>query len=200
MEGNKIIQKELYEFFINLDRSFFIDNENKEFAHYDEALPIGFEQTISKPSLVYEMTARLDLDKKHKVLEIGTGSGYQTVFLAEFAGQVYTVERIKELSWKALGRLMQLGYQNINFKIGNGSEGWLEFAPYDRIIVTAGAGQLPEALLEQLKPGGKMIIPLGRKNLQELMMIDKDAKGNFIKKPLGPVTFVEFKGEYGWNN
>ena len=198
MASNAITNKKLYEFFINLDRASFIDNEHKEFAHYDEALPIGHEQTISKPSLVYEMTARLELDKKHKVLEIGTGSGYQTVFLAEFAGQVYTVERIKELSWRAVGRLMKYGYQNINFRIGNGSEGWPEFAPYDRIIVTAAARQLPKPLLDQLKPGGRMIIPVGPKGLQELTLIDKDYKGNLIKKPLGPVTFVEFKGEYGW--
>lgn len=198
MSNISISKKKLYEFFMNLDRSLFIENENKQFAHYDEALPIGYEQTISKPTLVYEMTARLELDKKHKVLEIGTGTGYQTAFLAEFAGQVFTVERIKELSWKAVQRLMQLGYRNINFKIGNGSEGWPEYAPFDRIIVTAAAGQLPETLISQLKSGGKMIIPVGQKGQQELMEINKDLKGNLIKKSLGPVTFVEFKGEYGW--
>ena len=190
----------LYEFFQSLDRSLFIDNEYKDMAHYDNALPIGHEQTISQPTLVYGMTEKLELDKKHKVLEIGTGSGYQTAFLAEFGGQIYTVERIKELSWKAVERLMNLGYKNINFRIGNGSEGWPDFAPYDRIIVTAAAGEVPEPLLEQLKPGGRMVIPVGEKGKQELLLIQKDEKGGIKKKSLGDVIFVELKGDYGWKH
>lgn len=198
MEKNTGKNEELYKFFTNLDRSFFIENESKELAHYDEALPIGYEQTISQPTLVYTMTAKLDLNKNHKVLEIGTGTGYQTAFLAEFGGQVYTVERIKELSWKAVNRLMQLGYKNINFRIGNGSDGWPDFAPYDRIIVTAAASEIPQTLVDQLKPGGRMIIRVGRVDVQELLMIDSDSNGDVKIQSLGPVTFVELKGDYGW--
>lgn len=199
MDKSETQDNKLYDFFHKLDRAFFIENENKQFAHNDEALPIGYEQTISQPSLVLEMTELLDVNKQCKVLEIGTGSGYQTVFLAELAREVYTVERIKELSWKAVERFMKLGYANVQFRIGDGSEGWEEFAPYDRIMVTAGAGEVPQALLEQLKPGGKMVIPVGVKGKQQLLLIRKDEGGKVTTKIMGMVKFVELKGEYGWN-
>ncbi|MCX7922485.1 MAG: protein-L-isoaspartate(D-aspartate) O-methyltransferase [Clostridia bacterium] len=189
---------ELYNFFKELDRSIFIDNEYKDIAHHDSALPIGHEQTISQPSLVYGMTEKLKLDKSLKVLEIGTGSGYQTTFLAEFAGEVCTVERIDDLSKKAQKRLAKLGYKNVRFKIGDGSEGWAEFAPYDRIIVTAAAGKVPEPLVEQLKPGGWLLIPTGEQGLQDLLMIKKDEQGKVKEQSLGKVIFVELKGKYGW--
>ena len=134
----------LENFFYNLDRSFFIDNEYKKFADNDSPLPIGFEQTISQPSLVLEMTRLLSPEKDSKVLEIGTGSGYQTSILAEFAKVVYSVERIRELSKKAQDRLSKLGYNNIFFKIDDGSIGWKENSPFDRIMVTAAAGKIPE--------------------------------------------------------
>lgn len=190
----------LYDFFQSLDRSLFMNNEYKEYADYDSPFPIGFEQTISQPTLVYNMTNWLELHKEAKVLEIGTGSGYQTAFLAEFGGRVYTVERIAELSQKAMKRLGSLGYKNIEFKVGDGSEGWREFAPYDRIMVTAAAGQVPQPLVEQLKPGGIMVIPAGRKRMQELLLIRKDEEGKVTEESLGPVTFVELKGEFGWKN
>ncbi|NSW90869.1 MAG: protein-L-isoaspartate(D-aspartate) O-methyltransferase [Firmicutes bacterium] len=192
-------KKKLYEFFKNLDRSFFIDNEYKAYAHIDNALPIGHGQTISQPSLVYGMTMRLELDKELKVLEIGTGSGYQTAFLAEFAGEVYTVERIEDLSLKARQRLEALGYKNVFYKIGDGSKGWPEYQPYDRIIVTAAAARIPDPLLEQLKPGGKMIIPVGSRGMQNLMLISKNKNGKVNTETLEPVLFVELKGEYGWS-
>jgi len=199
---NKDLNKnnELYNFFKKLDRSFFMDNEYKEYAGYDNAFPIGYGQTISQPTLVYRMTSKLNLDKDTKVLEIGTGSGYQTAFLAEFAKEVYTVEIIKELSLKAEERLAKLGYKNIKFKIDNGSEGWSEFAPYDRIIVTAAAGKIPESLMEQLRPGGIMIIPVGERGLQELVSVRKDNEGNVKEEPLGGVVFVELVGKYGWKS
>ena len=188
----------IYSFFQVLDRSFFLDPQMKDFAPYDRALSIGFGQTISQPTLVAQMTMALDLDKSYRVLEIGTGSGYQTVFLAEFAGEVFSVERIKELSKQAQERLKELGYTNIQFKIGDGSEGWSEFAPYDRIIVTAGAGNVPSELLNQLKPGGKMLTPIGETGYQELTLFKKDQNSNITIESLGGVTFVEFKGKYGW--
>ncbi|NLC69565.1 MAG: protein-L-isoaspartate(D-aspartate) O-methyltransferase [Clostridiaceae bacterium] len=192
-------EKKLYRFFKNLDRSLFIDNEYKAYAHIDSALPIGHGQTISQPSLVYTMTLRLELNKELKVLEVGTGSGYQTAFLAEFAGEVYTVERIEELSIKAKQRLESLGYRNIFYKIGDGSMGWQEHQPFDRIIVTAAAVRIPDPLLGQLKPGGKMIIPVGSRGIQNLLLINKDQNGRITSEALEPVLFVELKGSYGWS-
>lgn len=194
--GNK---NKLYEFFQKLDRSIFIDGEYKVYADCDTALPIGYGQTISQPTLVYMMTAQLALSKEHKVLEIGTGSGYQTAFLAEFAGEVYTVELIEELSKSAQERLKKLGYDNIKFKIGDGSAGWIEFAPYDRIIVTAAAGRIPDKLLGQLDKGGRMIVPVGQRGMQQLLLLCKDENGTVRKEHIEDVVFVEFKGEYGWN-
>jgi protein-L-isoaspartate(D-aspartate) O-methyltransferase len=185
-------------FFNKLDRKIFLQNNYQDYAERDSPLPIGHGQTISQPSLVCEMTRILDLSKSLNVLEIGTGSGYQTIFLAEFASEVYTVERISELSMEARIRIEKLGYRNVHFKIGDGSEGWKEFAPYDRIIVTAGAGKFPDLLVDQLKPQGKMLVPIGNPKVQELFLIQKDPDGNVTSEPLERVIFVEFKGNYGW--
>ena len=190
---------ELKVFFQQLDRAFFIDNKNKEYASLDTPLPIGYEQTISQPSLVLEMTYLLAPNKECKVLEIGTGSGYQTALLAEFSGQVYTVERIKELAENAREKLTQLGYSNIAYKIGDGSQGWTENAPYDRIIVTAAAQEIPPELIKQLKPGGKMVIPVGPRGMQELLLITKNQSGEINRENVGEVRFVEMKGKYGWS-
>lgn len=189
----------LYEFYRRLDRAYFIDGGCKALACLDNALPIGHGQTISQPSLVLEMTARLSPEKDSRVLEIGTGSGYQTALLAEFSGAVYTIERIPALAEKAKERLDALGYTNIAYRTGDGSAGWPEEAPFDRIITTAAAGKLPEALVEQLKPGGRMIAPTGPRGVQDLMLIEKDASGRVGTKSLGKVAFVEMVGEYGWN-
>jgi protein-L-isoaspartate(D-aspartate) O-methyltransferase len=188
------------DFFRSLDRTIFLNDEYQDLAGSDTPLPIGYGQTISQPSLVCQMTKLLDLHKDSKVLEIGTGSGYQTVFLAEFAAEVYTVERIPALSVQAQERLAKLGYMNVRFKTGDGSEGWLEFAPYDRIIVTAGAGSLPGSLVEQLLPGGIMMIPVGQQAVQELLLIQKDRAGRINRKPVDRVIFVELKGQYGWQD
>jgi protein-L-isoaspartate(D-aspartate) O-methyltransferase len=192
---------ELYEFYRNLDRASFIDDAfSRLYAHHDAALAIECGQTISQPSLVYSMTRNLDLKKTHRVLEIGTGSGYQTAFLSAFSGAVYTVERIGYLYEKAMERLHKLGYANIFFRNGDGSDGWVEHSPYDRIIVTAAAGRIPDPLLEQLAPGGKLIIPVGARGWQELLLVLKDEFGNMKEERLGAVTFVELKGMYGWND
>ncbi len=200
MKNDKEKSRELLDFFVKLDRAIFLDKDHKAYAKCDSALSIGYEQTISQPSLVYRMTLELDIEESSKVLEIGTGSGYQTAFLAQFAQKVYTVERIEELSRKAQKRLLDLGYTNINFKISNGSDGWAEFSPYDRIIVTAAASAVPKALIEQLKPDGKMIIPVGEKEVQKLLLIKKDSAGNIRMESLGKVVFVELKGDYGWKH
>ncbi len=189
---------ELLAFFQKLDRSAFIDNDFNVFATVDEALRIGYDQTISQPSLVLEMTKLLDPEKDSKVLELGTGSGYQTAILAEFSKQVYTIERIEELSATAQKRLENMGYQNIFFKTGDGSVGWSEHAPYDRIMVTAAASQIPPELIEQLNAGGRMIIPVGPPDMQELILVTKDLDEKVSRQHMGNVRFVELIGRYGW--
>jgi protein-L-isoaspartate(D-aspartate) O-methyltransferase len=159
-------RQELEAYFRSLDRSFFIHNDMKKYAALDEPLPIGFGQTISQPSLVLEMTQLLAPEKDSRVLEIGTGSGFQTAILAKMSAKVFTVERIDELMEKAKKRLDSLNFTNICFKVGDGSKGWPEYAPYDRIMVTAAARILPDDLINQLGTGGRMVIPIGPPNLQ----------------------------------
>lgn len=200
-DGNSFrdMNQDIIDFARQLDRRLFIDDEYQEYAHCDHPLPIGYGQTISQPSLVLEMTLQLQLIPGCKVLEIGTGSGYQTAFLAHFAGQVYTIERIKELSEKAQKRLTRMGYSNIHFRIGDGSQGWEKFAPYDRIIAAASAGQIPDELVAQLKPGGRMILPVGQpEEPQDLLLVYKNEADRISTEILEKVHFVEFKGKYGW--
>lgn len=200
IEGAKIlIFEDLKAFAERLDRAYFIDNEYKQYADYDQPLPIGYEQTISQPSLVFQMTYILSPEKGSRVLEIGTGSGYQTALLAEFSGEVYTIERISALAEKAKKRLLGLGYTNISFMTGDGSLGWEEHAPYDRIMVTAAAAELPQELLRQLAAGGRMVIPVGPRGCQELMLVEKDINGEIFTRIIEEVVFVELKGKYGWS-
>jgi len=192
--------RELLDYVNCLDRSLFIDNEYKEYANLNQPLPIGYGQTISQPSLVLEMTRLLSLDKSTIVLEIGTGSGYQTALLAQFSEHVYTMERIPELGCKARKRLEAMGYANITYQTGDGSEGWREHAPYDRIIVTAAAEKIPVEFLNQLNEGGIMIIPVGPPDVQELQFITKGQEGEIFCKSIEKVRFVEMKGKYGWTD
>ena len=190
--------QQLEAYFRSLDRSFFLDDGMKKFASLDTPLPIGFDQTISQPSLVLEMTKLLAPEKDSKVLEIGTGSGFQTALLAKVSGEVFTVERIPELPEKAKQRLDSLRFTNIHFKVGDGSEGWQEHAPYDRIMVTAAARVLPAELVNQLAVGGRMVIPIGPPRSQELKVITKKDNGYIDVKTVELVRFVELKGQYGW--
>jgi protein-L-isoaspartate(D-aspartate) O-methyltransferase len=187
--------QEIISYFEKLDRSFFMDT-HKEFANFDEAIPIGHEQTISQPSLVLEMTLALDLQPHSKVLEIGTGSGFQTSLLAPFSNSVYTIERIEALHERAKEKLEEAGFVNIHFKLDDGSMGWEEHAPYDRIMVTAAAAQTPRELIDQLAIGGKMIIPVGTPYLQELLLIEKNKDGETHTEVLNKVRFVPLKGKY----
>lgn len=186
----------LLQFFTSLDRSLFLGMQYKGLAKLDRPLPIGLGQTISQPSLVLYMTQQLDLKKNQKVLEIGTGSGYQSAFLAEFCAELYTVELLAELQKQAKERLRGLGYHNIHYKVGDGSLGWAEHAPYERIMVTAAAKRMPLPLIEQLAAGGIMIIPVGPLGWQELMQVTKDSEGNIEQKKLLDVAFVELVGKY----
>ena len=182
-------------YFQKLDRGFFMDTY-KEFAYMDEAIPIGYEQTISQPSLVLEMTLAIDLQPSSKVLEIGTGSGFQTALLSAFSNTVYTIERIDALHERAKERLKEAGFTNIHFKLDDGSTGWEEHAPYDRIMVTAAAAQVPRELMDQLAVGGKMIIPVGTPLLQELLLLEKDENGKIHSAVLNEVRFVPLRGKY----
>jgi protein-L-isoaspartate(D-aspartate) O-methyltransferase len=190
--------QELESYFHSLDRSFFVDDDMKKYADQDKPLPIGFGQTISQPSLVLQMTRLLAPEKDSKVLEIGTGSGFQTAILAKMSAKVFTVERIDDLMEKAKMRLEALNFSNIYYMVGDGSRGWPEYAPYDRIMVTAAAGVLPDELINQLATGGRMVIPIGPSCFQELKLITKTDKGDIRAKSVGTVRFVEFKGKYGW--
>ena len=191
MNNNMNNKERIIKLYKELDRSYFMD-EHKEYAHEDTPFPIGHGQTISQPSLVLKMTILLDVGEDNKVLEIGTGSGYQTALLSKAARVVYTVERIEELYLKAKERLNRARYGNIEFKLGDGSIGWEENAPYDRIMVTASAEKLPEKLIDQLAPGGKMVIPIG----SDLIIIDKDLEGKIEKEIAAKVRFVKLIGDY----
>ncbi|MFO7610994.1 MAG: protein-L-isoaspartate(D-aspartate) O-methyltransferase [Clostridia bacterium] len=181
-------------YFKELDRALFMEC-NSRYAGVDAAFPIGHGQTISQPSLVLEMTTMLDIRPGCRVLEIGTGSGYQTALLAKFAGAVYTVERIEPLMTAARERLSRLGFENIHYRLGDGSQGWDEYAPYDRIMVTAAAHRIPPRLVDQLVPGGKMVIPVGM-GIQTLSVVYKDI-GNNVRVEEGiPVLFVDLVGDY----
>lgn len=187
-------KKRITQIFERLDRSYFIE-EHKEYAHLDQALPIGHWQTISQPSLVLKMTIALNVSTEDRVLEIGTGSGYQTALLSKAAKKVYTVERIKELQEKAKMRLKEAGYSNIEYKLGDGSQGWAEHATYDRIMVTAAARSMPNDLLNQLAPEGRMVIPVGDETIQELLLVKKDKNGKITSENLAYVKFVELVGD-----
>ncbi len=195
MDNNMDNKERIIKSYKELDRSYFMD-DYKEYAHEDTPFPIGYGQTISQPSLVLKMTILLDVDKESKVLEIGTGSGYQAALLSKACKVLYTVERIEELFIKAKERLLKGGYENIKFKLGDGSLGWKENAPYDRIMVTASATSLPEKLVDQLATNGKMIIPVGQDPVQDLLLITKDLEGKVKKELITKVRFVRLIGEY----
>lgn len=177
-------------------RHAFVRPTEQRYAYIDNPLPIDYDQTISQPYIVAFMTEALKLKPNSKVLEIGTGSGYQAAVCAEIAQQVYTIEIVEGLAKSAKKCLKELGYQNVFVRFGDGFFGWPEKAPFDAIIGTAAAGHIPEPLLEQLKPGGRMILPVeGSLGFQYLVVITKDDKGNFRKKNVMPVRFVPMTGE-----
>ena len=172
-------------------RHLFVDEALGSRAYEDTALPIGHRQTISQPYIVALMTeALLAKGEPRKVLEIGTGSGYQAAVLSQLLEQVYTVERIRELSMQARARLRKLGVKNVHFKLADGTWGWPEYAPFDAIMVTAAPQELPEPLLQQLAVGGRMIIPVGRETgLQELLLVTRTAD-RYTQESLAGVSFV----------
>ncbi len=177
---------------LKVPRHLFVPGYVRSRAYYDGPLPIGFGQTISQPYIVGYMTSILKPEKGDKVLEIGTGSGYQAAVLAEIVDSVFTVEIVPELAEQAKETLNSLGYKNVWVKNGDGFYGWKEHAPYDKIIVTAAPEEVPQPLIDQLKEGGKMIIPVGGEyGFQYLVLVEKK-KGKVIEKTMLPVRFVPF--------
>ncbi len=167
-------------------------------AYSEFPLPIGDKQTISQPYIVAAMTAALALTGGEKVLEIGTGSGYQTAVLSCIASRVYTVERIPMLARRARRILDEIGCRNINNKLADGTVGWMDAAPFDAIIVTAGAPAVPAGYLTQLAPGGRLVIPVGDRVGQKLKRIIRSEKENFLEEDLIDCRFVPLLGQFGW--
>jgi protein-L-isoaspartate(D-aspartate) O-methyltransferase len=169
----------------------FVPSAQREWAYIDRPLPIGRGQTISQPFIVALMTELLELGPQSVVLEIGTGSGYQTAVLARLARWVYSVERIPELATAAAARLRELGFANVEVRVGDGAQGWEEHAPFDGIMVTAAAAEVPPALVRQLKPGGRLVVPVGaRYQTQDLRLLCKDEQGVVRGQSILPVVFV----------
>jgi protein-L-isoaspartate(D-aspartate) O-methyltransferase len=162
-------------------------------AYQDTPLPIGFDKTISQPFIVALMTDLLALEPHDVVLDVGTGLGYQAAISAELAGKVWSVEIVEEFAMQAETRLQQLGYTNVSIRVGDGARGWAEHAPFDKILVAAGAEQPPPALIEQLKPGGRMVLPVGPAAAQRLTVLDKNAAGRITIREGIPVRFTELE-------
>lgn len=181
----------------SLPRELFVPQERRAAAYEDRALPVGLGQTISQPYIVALMTEALAVGSGHRVLEIGTGTGYQTAILAMLSGHVVTVERLAELSMAARDRVTGLGLGNVTYRVGDGSGGWPEDAPFDRIIVTAAAPAIIPALLDQLSPGGRVIMPIGDEPTQRLTLLER-FHGRIVERPLLGVRFVRLIGSHGY--
>lgn len=178
-------------------RHLFVEEALQDRAYGDYALPIGEKQTISQPFMVALMTEALELSGSEIVLEIGTGSGYQAAILAELSRQVYSIERIPSLALRAKKVIEDLGYKNVDIKIYDGTLGWEEKAPFDCMIVTASAPDIPKSLTDQLKLGGRLVIPVGTRHFQTLIKVVKKKDG-LVKMPLTECVFVPLIGTYGW--
>ena len=172
----------------------FVPIEVQPYAYLNRPLPIGFDKTISQPLMVAVMTGLLAVRPDDAVLEIGTGLGYQSAVLAELAGRVYTVEIIDELAHRAVQRLKQEGYTNVEVRVGNGYFGWPEHAPFDKVIVTAAPDLIPPPLINQLKSGARMVVPVGLPDAQKLVVVDKDVNGRVRTKEIMQVLFSLLEG------
>ncbi|MDY6909092.1 MAG: protein-L-isoaspartate(D-aspartate) O-methyltransferase [Thermodesulfobacteriota bacterium] len=178
-------------------RHLFVDEALAAQAYADHPLPIGEKQTISQPYIVALMTEALGLKGHEKVLELGTGSGYQTAVLAELADRVFTIERIPSLLHRAREVLNSLGYRNVVYKVGDGTLGWPEEAPFDAILVSAGAPRVPQPVVDQLSMGGRLVLPVGDRLSQELILVERVPEG-IRKTTLGGCRFVDLVGKWGW--
>jgi protein-L-isoaspartate(D-aspartate) O-methyltransferase len=175
----------------------FVPVEIQPYAYLNRPLPIGYDKTVSQPFIVALMTDLLEVEASDTVLEIGAGAGYQAAVLSELARQVYTIDIIEELARGAERRLKRLGYENVTVRVGNGYYGWPEFAPYDKIMVTAASELIPAPLLAQLKPGGRMVLPAGIPEKQTLILVEKSAAGSLATREVLPVRFSELEEPAG---
>jgi len=174
----------------SVPRHEFVPAEHLDEAYADCPINIGYGATISQPYIVAAMSELLELSKAHRVLEIGTGSGYQSAILAELAGEVFSIEVVPQLAQSAAKTLERLGYTNVHVRAGDGYGGWPEQAPFDRIILTAAPVEIPSALVDQLLRGGRLVAPIGREDDQELVLIDKSVAGRIARRVVFPVLFV----------
>ncbi|AJE03383.1 protein-L-isoaspartate(D-aspartate) O-methyltransferase [Geobacter pickeringii] len=194
-----VSDRRLIDAMLKIPRHIFVEEAMAAQAYSDTPLPIGEKQTISQPYMVALMTELLVLDGSEKVLEIGTGSGYQAAILAALADRVYTIERIRPLALRARKALDSLGLLNVNIRISDGTTGWEEEAPFDAIIVTAGAPDIPQKFIDQLALGGRLVIPVGSQFEQVLVRITKDVDGTLSREQITGCRFVKLVGAYGWN-
>ena len=197
IQARGITDKKVLRAMTDVPRHLFVSEALMDQAYGDFPLPIGENQTISQPYIVAEMTQALQLSKNDRVLEIGTGSGYQAAILAEISYRVYTIERLHSILLKARKIFDQLHYHNIVTRYSDGTVGWADESPFDAIIVTAGAPSIPHTLISQLAPGGRLVIPIGDSFSQDLVKIYKDERG-IHKTNLGGCRFVKLIGEHGW--
>lgn len=195
-----ITDRRVIEAMLAIPRHIFVEEAMAAQAYSDSSLPIGDKQTISQPYIVARMTEMLQLKGGEKVLELGTGSGYQAAILAKLADRVYTVERIRPLALKARKALDSLGLLNVNLKIGDGTEGWGAEAPFDAILVTAGAPDIPADLIDQLAIGGRMVIPVGDRLDQIMALVTKNEDGSVVREDSLGCRFVKLVGKHGWNS
>ena len=187
--GKAVLDQRVLAAMLRVRRHLFVPPQLAAVAYHDTPLPIGFDKTVSQPFICALMADLLDVRPHEAVLEIGTGLGYQAAILAELARHVWTIEVVEEFGSHADDALRQLGYDNVDVKIGEGTRGWLEHAPFDKILVTAAADQPPQMLLDQLTPGGRMVLPLGPDGNQQLTVVDKKRDGSVEKRAVIPVRF-----------
>jgi protein-L-isoaspartate(D-aspartate) O-methyltransferase len=192
--GKSALDERVLTAMTKVPRHEFVPIEVQQYAYLNRPIPIGFDKTISQPMMVAVMTDLLELKPDDMVLEIGTGLGYQAAVLAELAGKVYSVEIIDELAQRAIQRLKQQGYTNVEVRIGNGYTGWPEHAPFDKVMVTAAPDLIPPPLINQLKAGGRMVIPVGLHVAQQLVVVEKDLNGKVTTKEIMPVLFSALEG------
>jgi protein-L-isoaspartate(D-aspartate) O-methyltransferase len=197
LKSRGIKDERVLQAFLKVPREKFIEEALSERAYEDYPLPIGEGQTISQPYIVALMTELLQIKERDRILEIGTGSGYQTAILAELGDKVFSIERISSLARKAKAALERLNYSNITLRVGDGSYGWPEFAPFDKIIVTAGTPSVPEPLLSQLKEGGRLVAPVGDTFSQVLQVVEIKEGKRFFSESC-ECRFVPLIGKYGW--
>ncbi|MEO6589893.1 MAG: protein-L-isoaspartate(D-aspartate) O-methyltransferase [Pyrinomonadaceae bacterium] len=199
-EHYKIADENVLETMRRTPRHLFVPEALKSQAYKDNALPIAANQTISQPFIVARMTELLGLNAQSKVLEIGAGSGYQTVILAQLAQKIYAIERVAQLVAEAQKRLQFFGIQNVKLQCADGTNGWQTHAPFDAILVAAGSPTIPQPLLDQLKIGGKLVLPVGQdQKAQKLIRVTRTAK-DFLTEDFGACSFVPLIGEHGWQN